>query len=448
MSQISSHWNDEAYVSLHLVQTMLEMAGLPRKSGYSHWHPEFNIKVPKSNKKGVNTKHVDFLVEDFSRYVNFLIEVKTANTPIDENARFQLDMYLRHSRIRFGVLIDPFLVEIYEYIQGKSRLKCKHHIVYPEKVQPISYFLIKFLESVKMRTIAVYTSKGGVGKTTLVVNIAYELSRQGKRVLVIDLDDQANASLSLGVNYADEFDNASSLEQYEKILESFTNRKELVEFLRNCDLDTFDYKEYIKPSPFNTRFDIAGYGGKIDVLPSSDKTNDTAIADLTYPQNRLNRALQKSGMANDYDYVIIDTPASSTNIARNGLFAAKYLIIPSQMEYLSVNGIKTPIRRAQDIREEVSSERGTILGIVPMMTQKRSNLNNIVRELVEKRFREIPILPTIERSEYVGKASLKRQPLSVYAESCRDAGKVARQFSELTEKLVEKIDAIERVVAR
>ncbi|XWK90358.1 MAG: ParA family protein [Phormidium sp.] len=448
MSILSSDWNNEAYVSLHLVQTMLERAGLERKSPYSHWHPQFKIRVPESNKNGFTIKPVDFLIEDFSRYINFLVEVKTAKTRIDENARFQLDMYLRHSRTRFGILIDPCLLEIYECIQGKSRLKCKYDIVEPEKVQPVADFLRNFLESVKMRTIAVYTSKGGVGKTTLVVNIAYELARQGKRVLVIDLDDQANASLSLGVNKADEFQNVSSLEQYEEILESFTNRKELVEFLQNCDLDSFNYREYIQPSPFNSRIDIAGYGGKIDVLPSSDKTNDAAIANFAYSQNRLNKALQKSGMVNDYDYVIIDTPATSTNIARNGLFAAKYLIIPSQMEYLSVNGIKTPIRLVKEIHEEVSKDRGNILGIVPMMSQKRSNLNSIVREFVEKKFKDIPILPTIDRSEYIGKASLEQKPLSVYAESCGEAGKVARQFLELTKRLVERIDEIERSIGK
>jgi chromosome partitioning protein len=182
---------------------MLELAALPPRSGYSHWIPEFKVRVPKLtvNNQVVETeKEVDFLVEDFSRYINFLVEVKTANTRIDDDARVQLEKYLKYSNTRFGVLIDPFLVEIYEYTQWQPRLRCKYDIENPDKVQPVADFLRNFLDTVKMRTIAIHTSKGGVCKTTLVVNIAYELAKQGNRVLVVDLDDQANASLAFQRN--------------------------------------------------------------------------------------------------------------------------------------------------------------------------------------------------------------------------------------------------------
>ena len=449
MSKLFLNWNNEAYVSLHLVQKMLELAGLPSKSPYSHWIPEFKVKVPKLTVKGkvVETeKEVDFFVEDLSRYTNFLVEVKTANTRIDDDARVQLEKYLRYSNTRFGVLIDPFLVEIYEYTQWQIRLRCKYDIADPEKVQPVADFLQSFLDKIKMRTIAIHTSKGGVGKTTLVVNLAYELAKQGKRVLVIDLDDQANASLSLGVNFADKFDSASSLQEFEEVLDLFKDRKEVIEFLKDYDVPNFNYKEYIHPSTLNQIISKTGCPGKVDVLPGSYKTTDAALANLGgIREKRLDKALRQSDMANDYDYVVIDTPPSATTIANNGLYAAQYLVIPSQMEYLSVYGIRTPIKRAREVREE-NSKRGVLLGIVPMMIERNVKLHTTIKLLVQQTFPGMTIFQEIKRTTTVGQASKVRQPLSLYAEQNSGAGEVAKQFSDLTGEIVLRINQIESSV--
>lgn len=69
------------------------------------------------------------------------------------------------------------------------------------------------------------------------------------------------------------------------------------------------------------------------------------------PQTRLDTALQTPGIANNYDYVIIDTPPSSTDIAKGGLIAAQYLLIPTQLEYLSVYGINTPLDFMRRVRQ-------------------------------------------------------------------------------------------------
>jgi len=428
---------------------MLELAGLPPRSGYSHWIPEFKVRVPKLtvNRQVVETeKEVDFLVEDLSRYINFLVEVKTANTRIDDDARVQLEKYLKYSNTRFALLIDPFLVEIYEYTQWQRTLRYKYDIENPEKVQPVADFLRSFLDTVKMRTIAIHTSKGGVGKTTLVVNLAYELARQGNRVLVIDLDDQANASLSLGVNFADKFDNASSLEEFEQILELFKDRKEVIEFLKDYDVPQFNYREYIHPSTLNQIISRIGCPGKVDVLPSSYKTTDAALANLGgIREKRLDKALRQCGMANDYDYVVIDTPPSATTIANNGLYAGQYLVIPSQMEYLSVYGIRTPIKRVREVQEE-NPKRGVLLGIVPMMTEKNVRLHTTIKQLVQQTFPGMTILQEIKRTTAVGQASKARQPLSLYAEQNTGAGEVATQFSVLTKEIVSRINQIESSV--
>jgi chromosome partitioning protein len=452
MSQLSPIWNNEAYVSLHLVQKIILLSGLPAQSSYSHWHPEFKIKVPSLNHKGIvikTYKEVDFLVEDFSRFINFLVEVKSASEPLDDKARFQLEKYLRYSHIKFGILVNPFSLEIYDYTRNRLNFKNSFNIEDPNNVKPVSTFFRKFLESVRMRTIAVHTSKGGVGKTTLVVNIAYELAKLGYKVLVIDLDDQANASLSLGVNRADDLDQASTPEEFEAILQSFDQRKEVSEFMRDYTVkDNFDYKEYLKPSLLNALLDVDKSNGKIDVLPSSYKTNDYALAGMIGNRaTRLNKALHKAGVANEYDYIVIDTPPSATDITTNGLFAAQYVIVPTQMEYLSTYGLRSIMRRLKDVREETEGTRGTILGVVPMMTEK-TKLNDTIKKLVEKTAQGIPILTEIRRATAVGQASNARLPLALYAERHSAAGQTAKQMSNLTQELLARMDQIEITMGR
>ncbi|EDX73536.1 hypothetical protein MC7420_3710 [Coleofasciculus chthonoplastes PCC 7420] len=299
-----------------------------------------------------------------------------------------------------------------------------------------------------MRTIAIHTSKGGVGKTTLVINLAYELAKLNYRVLVVDLDDQANASLSLGVNEADKLDKASSFEEFKIILETFKERKELIDFLCDYELPSFDYQKYIRSSALNAELeDISTCSGIIDVLPGSYRTTDKAISNLLMPQTRLNTALQTPGIANNYDYVIIDTPPSSTDIAKGGLIAAQYLLIPTQLEYLSVYGINTPLDFMRLVRQQFANKRGMVLGIVPMMTQKRSRLNSMVRKLLEKRLEKednIPILPEIHRSDYISQASRVRQPISLFAQQKSPAENIAKEFIALTQKVLERIEFIEK----
>lgn len=108
---LSANWGNEAYVSLHLVENLLESAGLPRKSIQSHWYPQFRIKTDNSSDGAVQkaiSKPVDFLIEDYGRNLQFLVEVKSANSKVDEKARFQLKTYLQYAEIKWGVLIDPF----------------------------------------------------------------------------------------------------------------------------------------------------------------------------------------------------------------------------------------------------------------------------------------------------------------------------------------------------
>lgn len=300
-----------------------------------------------------------------------------------------------------------------------------------------------------MRTIAIHTSKGGVGKTTLTVNISYELAQRGHKVLVIDLDDQANSSLYLGVNKADEFDKAKSLDEVNKILRSFSQRKEIIDFLQD-DFDSvdFDYKKYIVgDSPFNEFVSRSGSNGKIDVLPGSYRTKEDEQLTKTaggggIKETRLNRALQKSEIASIYDYVIIDTPPNRTMVGANGLYAARYLVIPSQMEYFSVFGATSVITNIKKtVQVDTDGQRGQILGIVPTMTDS-SKVSKLSKQLLQQMLRsEVEILPEIKRTTYFATAVKDRLPISAFAErKPKEGGPAAMQLSVLTDRLISTID--------
>jgi chromosome partitioning protein len=265
--------------------------------------------------------------------------------------------------------------------------------------------------------------------------------------LVIDLDDQANASLSLGVNRADELDQAADLDAFQKILNSFKERAELIDFLCDCDSSGFGFERYVKPSQLNTDLGkTKSCKGIVDVIPGSYRTQDAAIRDLVDPQRLLDTALEKSGVAQHYDYIIIDTPPSSTDMTKNGLFAAQYLVIPTQLEYLSAFGVTARLELVRTINSRSRNKRSILLGIVPMMVNtkitKTPQLHQIIRGLLERQIEDIPILSEIHDSQYVKNASYERKPVLLVSKS-KKAKEAAAEFSNLTDELLDRIKAIE-----
>ncbi len=295
-----------------------------------------------------------------------------------------------------------------------------------------------------MRTIAIHAAKGGVGKTTLVVNLAYELAKKGNKVLVVDLDDSANTSLLLGVNKAEQIEEADNLEEIEKILHSFDGRKELIDFLTESAGINFDANKYISPSSFNNFLKAQG---TLDIIPSSYRTKVQDLLTTTHARKRLEIALKH--LTGQYDFVIIDTPPSTGIITDNGLYAAQYWLIPSQMEYLSIYGIFEPLRKSKSIQEDTKEKHGNILGIVPMMTDAKLVLHKKIRKLVENTFPDIKVFSDVKRSTHVGMALSSRQPVSVYAQKTPTVpSEIGNMFSEIIEELLKEIEVIEKNITK
>ncbi|MCW6038963.1 AAA family ATPase [Spirulina subsalsa FACHB-351] len=199
-----------------------------------------------------------------------------------------------------------------------------------------------------MKTIAIYHHKGGVGKTTVAVNLAAVLRKRGKRILLVDIDAQANSTFATG------------LIKFEFEQEDDLKTCNVYHLLENTHL--IFVENVVKPSNcFNQP--------EIDVVPShitliSQQPNLTRFASTAI---RLARKLDK--VTEQYDFVIIDTPPSLDLYAQASLTAADYLIIPSDLKPFSNQGLSSVGEFVNTIinenREGLGKEPLNILGVLP-----------------------------------------------------------------------------------
>lgn len=180
-----------------------------------------------------------------------------------------------------------------------------------------------------MKVVTVTNQKGGAGKTSTTLFLASGLARKGNRILLIDLDQQANASFSYHVPYTDD---ATSLEVLTK---QISIKDAIVQAAKNIDL--------VPASPYLSQLDLKLVG----------KYDD--------PQSILKHALQV--VSGQYDYVVIDTPPSLNMAVLNALTASQMVIVPTQADIYSLKGLKELAVTVNSVKEN-SNPGLRILGIV------------------------------------------------------------------------------------
>lgn len=232
----------------------------------------------------------------------------------------------------------------------------------------------------KIYTLA--NQKGGVGKTTTVINLGAYLAQLGKRVLLVDLDPQANATSSLGI---DKF----------KVNGGTYNVLNGVE----------NPGKYILHNP---KF-------KISLLPSSPELAgaEVELVSELARESRLKNAIDQ--IANNYDYILIDCPPSLGLLTLNGLVAAQDgVIIPVQCEYLALEGLGQLTRTIERIRSAISPTL-KIRGVILTMFDPRTNLSNDVVEEVKRYFKAKVFETIIPRSVRLAEAPSYGLPINFYA---------------------------------
>ena len=249
------------------------------------------------------------------------------------------------------------------------------------------------------KSIAVFNQKGGVGKTTTVVNLAYCLASLGNKILMVDIDPQGNTTSGIGIN-------KSNL------------KKTIYDVLINGDnpLDAVIETEY----------------ENLKILPSSVQL---AAAEIELTQEDRRELKLKDSielLKPDYDYIFIDCPPSLGLLSVNALSAVDSVIIPVQCEYYALEGVSQLMNTIKLIRKGLNPKL-EVEGVVLSMFDGRTNLSIQVVDEVKKYFKGKVYTTLIPRNVRLAEAPSHGMPITVYDPK----SKGAEAYMELAEEFIE-----------
>lgn len=235
------------------------------------------------------------------------------------------------------------------------------------------------------RILAVANQKGGVGKTTTCVNLAASLAASGRRVLLVDLDPQGNATVGCGVDK-----NQAQPTAYELLLgESDVTHSVL--------------------RPDDLQFDLIAANGDLTAA-------EVALLEGERREQRLRDALSAHGDA--YDYTLIDCPPSLNILTVNALVAADGVLIPIQCEYFALEGLTALLDTIRRIQSRANQDL-TIEGLLRTMFDPRNKLANQVGDQLTRHFSEQVYRTMIPRNVRLAEAPSHGLPALTYDRSSR-----------------------------
>ena len=253
------------------------------------------------------------------------------------------------------------------------------------------------VSSPRRRVIAIANQKGGVGKTTTAINLATAVAAVGRRVLLIDLDPQGNASTGLGVVRA-----KRRVTSYEVVLGE-------------------------EPIPAAV---VATAVPNLFLLPASVELAGAELELVGEDQReyRLRAALKSA--AGDYDYVLIDCPPSLGLLTLNALVAADAVLVPLQCEFYALEGLSHLLHTIERVQRSLNPKLD-IQGVVLTMFDKRNNLSDLVAADVRSHFGDKVYQTVIPRNVRISEAPSHGKPVLLYDFRCPGAQAYVHLASEM-----------------
>lgn len=257
------------------------------------------------------------------------------------------------------------------------------------------------------RVLAIANQKGGVGKTTTCINLAAALAAMGRRVLLVDIDPQGNATTGCGIDK------------------------------HNAQRSVYDV--LVEDCPVHDAAVAAAEGG-FRVLPANGDLTaaEVQLMSLAGRERRLRGALER--VREDYDYVLIDCPPSLNLLTLNGLVAADGVVIAMQCEFFALEGLSALVDTIEQVRSTVNSSL-QVEGILRTLYDPRNSLTNAVSAQLHEHFGERVYRTVIPRNIRLAEAPSHGIPAMYYDRGSRGsraylalAGEIVRRQERVGEQ--------------
>jgi len=231
------------------------------------------------------------------------------------------------------------------------------------------------------RVITVTNQKGGVGKTTTAINLAYYLAKRGARVLIVDFDPQGNASSGLGID-------KTALKA--TMTDVMMGTAKLADVMMKTDCCKTLWIAPAVPDLANAEVEMGALNNKFVQLKNAIKS-----------------------VEQDFEYIVIDSPPSLSLLTVNGLIAANYLLLPVQTEFYALEGVSQLLESMSLVKKRLNPDL-KLIGVLATMFDKRTALSTQVLLEIQKYFKDKVFTTVIPRNVRLAEAPSHGVPIGIY----------------------------------